>query len=131
MRLHLAAAATGPQPILQCGEVEPAGPPHDKLTVDDDVSKLRHRGVHLRKPGVRSRSWRDCNMTPSVPAKAIARLGRLGARCRPFGWSVSPSRLPNPPCASSTQRALHKSRCRVWCAYAVVGQGEGMPMTPW
>ena len=41
--------AAGAQPILQGGEVEPAGPPHDELTVEDHVAELRHRGGDVGK----------------------------------------------------------------------------------
>ena len=36
--------ATGAEPVLQGGEVEPAGPPHHQLTVEDHVVELGHRG---------------------------------------------------------------------------------------
>ena len=44
------AGAAGAEPVLQRGEVEPAGPPHDELTVEDDVVEPGDRGGDVGEP---------------------------------------------------------------------------------
>ena len=44
------AGAAGAQSVLQGGEVEPAGPPHDEFAVEDDIFEPGDRGGNLGEP---------------------------------------------------------------------------------
>jgi hypothetical protein len=44
------AGAAGAESVLQGGEVEPAGPPHDEFTVEDDIPEPGDRGGNIGEP---------------------------------------------------------------------------------
>jgi len=44
------AGAAGAESVLQGGEVEPAGPPHDEFAVEDDIAEPGDRGGNIGEP---------------------------------------------------------------------------------
>jgi hypothetical protein len=70
-------AGTGPQPVLQGSEVEPARVPDHQLAVEHHPllrGQAGERGGDVGEGAVSRRCWRDCNSTPASLRKVRHRL---------------------------------------------------------